>query len=113
MKVSELTGAALDYWVARAELAEFVGQPVDEETKTEIAAKLGSAPYSPSTEWAQGAPIIEREHISVDYYQDGYWIASVGGIASIPDGHGPTPLVAAMRAYTASKFGQEVPDETK
>jgi hypothetical protein len=94
MKTSELTRAALNWAVSMAE--NWAG--ADFEVK----------PYS--TDWAQGGPIIEREKIAIDF--DGAaWCAS--------DNHkplanyGPTPLIAAMRCYCASKLGHEVdvPDE--
>lgn len=63
----------------------------------------------PSTEWAHGGPLIEREHIALEFLDDEWcaWAPSPqrgdGG-----DGRGPEPLVAAMRAYVASKFGDEI-----
>lgn len=63
----------------------------------------------PSTDWEMGGPIIERERITVraDFSteQPGEWAAmcKAGGY-----GEGPTFLIAAMRAYVASKLGDEV-----
>lgn len=70
--------------------------------------------FEPSTNWSQGGPIIEKNALAV----------TAGGKrpiawqAWIPNGHGhrqpgPTPLIAAMRCYVASKLGEEVevPDE--
>jgi len=68
--------------------------------------------YNPSGDWMQGGPIIERERIDVLYEHDLRWIAvPQKGIES----YGPTPLIAAMRCYVASKLGDEVeiPDELK
>ena len=59
--------------------------------------------YSPSTDWAQGGPIIERE--GIDIYQSGVWVAEIGGNHTT---EGPTPLIAAMRCYVASRLGDEV-----
>jgi hypothetical protein len=61
-----------------------------------------------STNWAQGGPIIERERISV-WARGNEWAAE----SFIPNaqGHeqtGPTPLIAAMRCYVASKLGDEI-----
>ena len=61
--------------------------------------------------WAQGGPIIEREKISVYHMDwlngDQKWMAG--------EQYGPTPLIAAMRAYVASKLGDEIeiPEELK
>lgn len=94
MKTSELTGAALDWAVATCE-----GVVYDNPAWT-----------SYSTDWAQGGPIIEREKIGVFHYIHGFhgprWHASIGSGGFGMDG--PTPLIAAMRCYVASKLGDDV-----
>ncbi len=68
---------------------------------------------SPSTDWSVGGPIIERAGISVMRDAgDDFWCATTkfffeGGIDG-PMGAGPTPLIAAMRCFVASKLGHEV-----
>jgi hypothetical protein len=94
MKTNELTGAALDWAVAKCE---------------DVYCFDGS--YTPSTDWAQGGPIIEREgmqlrkrndfHFPAPFWQAGQW----SDITLMP---GPTPLIAAMRCYVASKLGDDV-----
>ena len=70
-----------------------------------------------STDWAQGGPIIEREGISTVSQGDGHeWIASLWDYETEDwrlHTTGPTPLIAAMRCFVASKLGDEVdvPDE--
>ncbi|KJK22103.1 hypothetical protein UB46_23615 [Burkholderiaceae bacterium 16] len=103
MKVAELEGALLDYWVARA---EFPDMP-------ERAVALKAIPFSSS--WQHGGPIIGRALISVLYgpvdslTEPGYWTGFIR--PSDDEGYdGPTQLVAAMRAYVTSKFGHEVPE---
>jgi hypothetical protein len=68
--------------------------------------------FSPSTDWACGGPIIEREQIQIDpltrHREPGDWSAQVW--LPYRRAQGETPLIAAMRAYVASKFGNEVPD---
>jgi len=65
--------------------------------------------WQPDTDWSQGGPIIEREKIDVMWCGD-RWCA----YAMTPDKEtqlvedGPTPLVAAMRGYVASRLGDEV-----
>ena len=66
-----------------------------------------------STRWNAGGPIIEREKIGVGYTTEGgaTWLA-----AKTDDPFyisGPTPLVAAMRCYVASKLGDtvDIPEE--
>lgn len=92
MKTSELTGAALDWAVARCEGG--VGEN-----------QLLGAWYAPSTNWAQGGPIIERERIELVPNGEG-WDA-LQDDQHIPN-EGTTPLIAAMRCYVASKLGDEV-----
>jgi hypothetical protein len=88
--------------------------------------------WEPSTNWAQGGPIIERESIFVLREQSGFkgrrlWAATSGAnkaaglnedsIKFYRDAFhfGPTPLIAAMRCYVASKMGDEIeiPEELK
>lgn len=110
MKTSELTGTALDWAVAKCE-----GLAVSVRATN---WRNENAPHLYSSDWALGGPIIEREKIDIAY---GYrkaneWTAfpltwtSTGGV-----NYGPTPLIAAMRCYVASRLGDdvEVPEELK
>jgi hypothetical protein len=104
MKTSELTGAALDWAVAKCEEGIW-DKPI-----------AHGFIYRPSSAWSQGGPIIEREGITVS---DGSpvtgleWMACDRGSTHIQ--HGPTYLIAAMRCYVASKLGDEVnvPEELR
>ena len=89
-ETAELTGAALDWAVAKCE-----GEPV----------------YSYSTNWLFGGPIIEREQIGVFPVETG-WVAEQNIFSGCVTS-GQTPLIAAMRCYVASKLGDdvEVPNE--
>lgn len=72
--------------------------------------------YRPSTSWAFGGPIIERERIALYFGDDASgWHAGfnlqVGngpGIYTDDGQWGPTPLIAAMRSFVASRFGRSV-----
>lgn len=105
-KVAELEGAELDYWVAKA-------AGIHAETRF-IQLSYGYD-FSPSTDWRVGGPIIAREGIAIAQFGSEYKAACVNGdgyFASVDFRHsGPTPLIAAMRAYVASKFGGEVGDD--
>lgn len=101
VKTSDLTGASLDWAVAKCEGGDMVN------FKHQYAAKC----YQYSSDWAQGGPIIEREFIESHTYSendDGIvtWRAN-----DFMDG--PTPLIAAMRCFVALQLGDEVevPDE--
>lgn len=106
MKSSELTGHALDWAVAKCE-----GEQVYLPHLDRICADAGESEfYRPSTDWSQGGPIIEREQLLIqpEIGKEGAgnaWSAiSMQGFECL----GPTPLVAAMRCYVASKLGDEV-----
>jgi len=127
---ASLSGAALDWVVAKCEgrKLSIVGSYIPD------ASADPSGIWSPSSDWSQGGPIIERECIDVisvehDRPFDKSWAASMGffqqSTMDNENGHemytfylpmqavGKTPLEAAMRCYVASKLGDEVevPDE--
>jgi hypothetical protein len=60
-------------------------------------------------------PIIDRSHIATEPHTKGNkkWLAKITHANSIYRAYGPTLLIAAMRAYVASKLGEtvEIPDE--
>ena len=66
--------------------------------------------FRPSTDWSQGGPIIERERIGVKAVHHGYAVSHWAATQEFVDGqcNGPTPLVAAMRCFCYSKFGDTV-----
>jgi hypothetical protein len=101
MKTSELTGAALDWAVARCE-----GEAVH-MVKGQLETLWTDNGWKPSTDWAQGGPIIEREKLGLGHViSEGnlYWIAT----GYLTEECAPTPLVAAMRCYVAACIGDEV-----
>ena len=105
MKVSELIGAELDYWVGAAE-----GMVV--EIKDGVCFREvpdGKRDFSPSKDWSEGGEIIEKENIWW-YGQGEELIVEAGELArsqiSLPL-HTPK-LIAAMRCYVTSKYGEEV-----
>lgn len=108
-KTNELAGALLDAAVAKAEGKKIAKTPEGEDGAwIEVGWPEGRLPYAPSTNWNDGGPIIERERIKLDpdFSPEikGDWVAMLaGGYAE-----GPTPLIAAMRAYVASTLGDEV-----
>ena len=104
IKTSELQGAALDWAVAKCERVEFTYEDHPHHEMFDMHY---------STDWSQGGPIIEREGISVERWGS-EWMAAMG---ELPDDGvpSPTPLIAAMRCYVASKLGNtvEIPEELK
>jgi hypothetical protein len=105
VKTSKLTGAALDWAVAKCE-----GAPEYLLDKPWRASELLEH-YS--TDWSQGGPIIEREGIRIVQVASTVWgaVYSSGDIGR--EHFATTPLIAAMRCYVASKFGEavEIPDQ--
>jgi hypothetical protein len=101
MKVSELTGAQLDYWVARAE-----GHEVNEWCELLDVREPGGAPmdYHPSTDWAQVGPLIEKYGMYLDVGGD--WEARC--MTSPSYARGDTPLQAICRAVVRAAFGDDV-----
>jgi hypothetical protein len=122
MKTSELTGDALDWAVATA-LERGPKHNMESHGRTWYGWWLAGAgyEYEPmprySTDWAQGGPIIDRQKISIIEEANGLWLGSIGGCTDLDmplwQEHGPTPLIAAMRCYVASKLGDDidVPEE--
>jgi hypothetical protein len=106
MKTSELSGAALDWAVAKCE-----GIGLGPRGSVVYYFEGDPAMWQPSTDWAQGGPIIEREGIDICTSTRGGWIATL--ITDLEEdvvvrGEGDTCLIAAMRCYVASKLGDEV-----
>ena len=127
IKTSDLTGAALDWAVAKAggllEQTIMIGtqscEKVVLDTHGPVDMRSGTY-FRPSIDWSQAGPIIERECISLRFVQTGpreieveaeLWpdySKSCSGRAT-----GPTAMIAAMRCLVDSKLGKEVdvPDE--
>ena len=105
VKTADLIDIALDWAVAQCEgkTHGYRHQLVDDCRHY--------VPYSPSTDWSQGGPVIEREKISVELKPHGYWMASFqNNYADEKEflSLGSTPLIAAMRCFVASRLGDEV-----
>lgn len=146
--VSDLSGPALDWAVARCEGysgwdGEDMGFPLHNWESTWV--NIHELAYS--SDWSRAGPIIERESISIvrcddesirdskGFYCGKYeprWAAVIGDRHSTESDYGsqgdywglyykitssavigPTPIVAAMRCYVASRLGDtvEIPEE--
>lgn len=116
LRTSELTGPALDWAVAKC-------LPEKDFTKSEYAqfpclyehdGGYNLVWFNPTENWAQGGPIIEREHIGVCYYHeaDGWevpnWAAWRTDIDDRVQIMGETALIAAMRCFCSAKLGDEI-----
>ena len=111
IKTSELTGAALDWAVAKCE-GQFERSPHTGNGENFLRLRRGNHRKTgvlfSSTDWSQGGPIIERERIPTEWSPLwGGWAARDLRNAALSF-TGPTLLIAAMRCYVASKLGDEV-----
>lgn len=126
IKTSALTGAALDWAVAKCENDLWKQHDDALEAEAEILPARPSEylrdyhygpEFSPSTDWAQGGPVIEREGGTLwSTVADGWRCKAKYDYANDREGlttSGPTPLIAAMRCFCCSKLGEEidVPEE--
>mgnify|MGYP003452907525 CR=1 FL=1 len=121
IKVSEATNIQLDWlvWVCAGGAAAY-----PKTASGKAFSKLwhgNSATYvHPTTDWAHGGPIIEREKINLEWWHmPKEWHAETNEALRYDDKgefvdgsnfpqHGPTLLIAAARCYVASKMGEEV-----
>jgi hypothetical protein len=101
MKTNQLTGHALNWAVSQVE-------GIDHDTAIlNITIGDDNGWFLDYLTWEQGGLIIEAWMIDVCTYR-GAWRAA-RHVGSAPTyGYGPTPLIAAMRCYVASKLGDEV-----
>lgn len=128
VKTSELIGRALNFAVAKAEGREVMKDFYLEGSlmsgwfvHVEGNRWMSLSDYVPSTAWAQGGPIIEREGVDIQQLFGGShegsfarhvgWQAKryiAGGVINPSYFNAQTPLIAAMRCFVASKLGDEV-----
>jgi hypothetical protein len=112
MKTSELTGVALDWAVATAN-----GDYPQWDAQRCVFYAANGADMDYSTSWALAGPIIEANALDVCPYDPN----GVGWRATTRTADydkpaerqygamfGPTPLIAAMRCFVASKLGNTV-----
>lgn len=119
IKTSELSGVALDWAVAKAAAVEVYRRTGGMISDGEFVLMLGdhSAVFSPSTDWSQCGPLIERFGVTIMKYDSScldadranLWSAQLdGGNMDSWCADSPTPLIAACRAIVAAKLGDEV-----
>lgn len=111
IKTSELVGTALDWVVACIEFPDYA------DLRDPDSGCMGDH-ESYSTKWLHAGPIIERDKLCVGYkhqpdpaYCDELDPDTLCWARTPAGGYlksGPTPLIAAMRCYVASKLGDEI-----
>lgn len=112
IKTSEATPLQLNWLAAKCEAVE-VEYINDGITRCLLRVSPFTGRYSPSTDWSQGGPIIEREKIGIwpSDSIEGMWASRPDYEVypeRLPPSYGPTPLIAAMRCFCASNLGEEV-----
>ena len=102
-----LTGADLDRAVAKC-LGYTDDEIIDYGDYIRLSTNpTGSIAFCPSTDWAHGGPIIQRENIWFEYSTSyPHWIAKINCDKYIRWMAGSTHLIAAMRCYVAHKQGE-------
>ena len=117
IKTDKLTGAALDWAVTKCEKIA-IGAPKYLTFAQEFKLMHDAGDLAYSTDWARGGPIIDRMKLNrlTTNTWGGYTASVKVTLINTDDdeymvwthGSGPTPLIAVMRCYAASKLGDEV-----
>ena len=110
MKVSELTGALLDYWVGRADDLTLDNNQWRADNGYRV---YWEDQWNPSANWQQAGVLIEKYQIvKVEKDEFNNWSAlSTFGMGLVCfECIGITPLEAICRTVVMSKFGNEVED---
>lgn len=109
VSVSALSGPALDWAVGYAVREDkFVAGQFAGSREAWALDWICSASYSPSTEWAQCGPLIDKHAIGFWGYDADNWQAQSSPEDVVYTGIGPTHLIAACRLIVAAKFGKVV-----
>ena len=137
VKTEELVGPALDWAVAKScgyecgrlprigntfgcNLPNGLQYVIGRLCGASIAEELNARFFRPSTDWAQGGPLLDKYDISLNGgFADGDWDRRVI-YATLRDGNhgdygqlalatGPTRLISACRAVVRYKLGDIVP----
>ena len=144
INVSEATNTQLDWLVAKCEglplrldpMGFRQGHPTSPLSGwwvwygTPESAIIGFCPkrqpahkgYSPTTDWSQMGPIIERQELELHKWGVEGWEAKDTNYkylntpqeqSAFAEGYGETALIAAARCFVVSKLGEtvEVPEE--
>lgn len=103
--VFELSGAELDYAVARA-----AGLRCELQSPDKCTFSGSDELFEPSVNWMQGGPIIEIAQLRVEPPSRGMklWSASAPSHSTGANEWGATLLEAAMRCFVALKLGPEI-----
>lgn len=107
VKTADLIGPALDWAVGVAE-----GDQMETPASDVVWSKYHGA-YSPSIDWSQGGPLIEKYRLEIVFSgsrSEGWECVKSWRCAEVDDTYpvGETHLIAACRAIVAAKLGDVV-----
>lgn len=117
MKVSELEGALLDYWVARAEgipesELEIRLIPIPENRHLAPGGLICTRNYHESvdysTDWSIGGPLLDKYTFSICAYENEFEAYCDNGEKWSDGAYAGKVLIAICRALVQMKFGDEV-----
>lgn len=113
MEVAKLRGQLLDYWVGRANGSDPHVLPGSDNKRlvvNDVNAQYGFRYYEPSKDWSIAGPIIEKERISI-VWAGKWWNAVKAEGRKYEASSEESPLIAAMRCFVLSRFGETLPDQ--
>lgn len=119
MKVADLNGFALDYWVARS-LHDFVREIYFTDSGETVAIRGNDrgrpwdGRFTPSVSWEAASTVLERaQRLEVTAgvgHGSAHCIADFEGSHRIVEGRGESLRIALLRAFVESRFGESVDD---
>ena len=117
MNVADLTGVALDYWVARS-LHDFVREIHFTDSGETVSirgndrGRAWDGRFTPSTSWEAAASVLERaQRLEVrerGAHGAAHCIAEFDGGHRTVEGRGDSLRVALLRAFVESRYGGQV-----
>ncbi|QGZ62039.1 phage protein NinX family protein [Paraburkholderia acidisoli] len=114
MNIADLTGTALDYWVARS-LPEFVREIYFTDSGETVAVRGNDrgrpwdGRFVPSESWEAAGVVLERvRRIELRDGDPAFCAAEFEGGTRAVQAYGATRREALLRAFVASRFGETV-----
>jgi hypothetical protein len=117
MKVADLDGMALDYWVARS-LHDFVREIYFTDSGETVAIRGNDhgrpwdGRFTPSSTWETAAVVLERaqrfEVRESSHRGTAHCAAQFEGGNGMVEGRGESLRIALLRAFVTSQFGETV-----
>ncbi|MEX3922706.1 phage protein NinX family protein [Paraburkholderia sp. BR10936] len=114
MNVAELTGLALDYWVARS-LPDFVREIYFTDSGETVAVRGNDrgrpwdGRFMPTDSWEAAGVVLDRaRRVELREGEPASCVAEFEGESRAVQAYGETTREALLRAFVASRFGETV-----